>query len=245
MAVTTKQGLIDYCLRELGHPVAKINVTDEQIEDRVEEALEFFREYHYDGIEKVYLKHQLTQNDLDSKVIKLDDSLIYGVTQVHLLPSMSSTESLFNLEYQLRMQDMYNLLEADLINYTMAFSHISLMQHVLRGHKHFRYNRIKNEIHLDTRLSDFDVGDYILVECYRVLDPSEVGDVWGNQWLKHYTTALIKRQWGQNLKKFSGMQVPGGIVIDGQAIFNEANEEIESLKNELMEKSAPLEFYLG
>lgn len=245
MAVASKQGLIDYCLRELGYPVSKINVTDEQIEDRVEEALEFFREYHFDGIERVYLKHQLTQSNIDSKSISLDDSLIYGVTKVHLVPESTSTNDLFNLEYQFRIQDMYNLLDADLINYTMAHQHLALLNHTLVGHKHFRYNRIKNEINLDTSLSSMALGDYILVECYRVLDPAESTGVWSNQWLKHYTTALIKRQWGTNLKKFSNMQIPGGQVIDGQALYSEGNEEVEALKSELMDKSAPLDFLLG
>lgn len=246
MAVSSKQGLIDYCLRELGHPLIKINVTEEQIEDRVEEALEHFREYHYDGIEKVYMAHALTQQNLDTKQIQVNDSLIYGVTKVHHYGTALSTNNLFSLEYQLRLEDMYSLMGADLISYETSRQHISMLQHLLVGHKSFRFNRYTSVIHLDQDLDrQFEVGNFILIECYRVLDPSEATSVWGNQWLKHYTTALIKRQWGNNLRKYQGLQLPGGVSIDGNAIYDEANQEVEALRDDLDSKSAPLSFLVG
>lgn len=246
MAVSTKQGLIDYCLRELGHPLIQINVADEQIEDRVEEALEYFREWHYDGIEKVYLKHKLTQENLDTKQIKLDDSLIYGVTRVHQFGSGQSSNDMFNLEYQIRLEDLYNLLDSDLINYSMTQQHLTLLNRLLVGEHPFRYNRILNVIHLDQDLKrTFEVGEYILVECYRVLDPAEAPNLWGNQWLKHYTTALIKKQWASNVKFYGNMQLPGGIVIDGDSLYQEATSEIQELKDTLETMSVPLFFEMG
>lgn len=246
MAVTSKTGLIDYCLRELGYPIVQINVTEEQIEDRVEEALERFRTYHYDGIEKVYLAHQMTQENLDTKQIVLDDELIYGVTKVHHYGSALSSNNLFNLEYQLRVEDLYSLIGADLIAYETSRQHLALLEHVLVGHKQFRYNRYTNIIHLDQNLEkNFVPGTYILVECYRVLNPAETPRVWGNQWLRAYTTALIKRQWGANVKKMSNMQLPGGVMFDGQALYDEAMGEIKDLEDDLDNSSGVLEWYVG
>lgn len=246
MPVTTKLGLRDYCLRELGSPLKRIHITDEQMEDRIDQSLEFFREYHFDGIKKVYLMHQLTQQNIDEKKIVLNDSLIYGVTKVHHTGSALTTNNLFSLEYQLRVQDMYSLLGADLIQYEITFQHLSMLQHLLVGHKMFRYNRIENVIYLDQDLNrNFNAGDYIMVECYRVLDPSEATLVWNNQWLKHYVTAQFKRQWATNIKSWQGMQLPGGVTIDGDALYDEANQEINELEEELMSKSAPIEFFVG
>lgn len=246
MAVLSKTGLIDYCLRNLGFPVIPVNVSEEQIEDRVEEALEYFREYHYDGIEKVYLKHQLTQQNIDDKEIQLNDSLIYGVTRVHRYTGVASTNNMFSLEYQIRLEDIYNLLEADLINYELTQQHLTLLDRLLIGEHPFRFNRIKNIIYLDQDMSrTFKEGDYILVECYRVLDPADLPNVWGNQWLRKYTTALIKRQWATNVKFYSGMQLPGGITIDGDGLYQEAVSELAELEDQLENRSTPLFFEVG
>lgn len=245
MAVTSRTELIQYALRELGAPLIEINVAEEQIQDRVDEALEFFREYHWDGIEKTYLPIQLTQQIIDEKKIILDDSMIYGVIKIHYIGSNLSSNNLFSLEYQLRVQDLYNLIDADLINYAMTHQHLSLLNDQLIGHRPFRFNRLTNTVHLDTNMAKFDVDDYILVECYKIIDEESVPAVWNNAWLKLYTAALIKRQWGSNLKKFSGMQLPGGVTIDGAGLYQEADSEVNELKTELQDKSAPLEFFVG
>lgn len=246
MAVTSKQGLIDYALRNLGFPLIPINVAEEQIEDRVEEALEYFREYHYDGIEKVYLKHQLTQDNIDTKEIKLNDSLVYGVTRVLKYVGSKNGDAQFSLDYQIRLEDIANLVDADLINYEMTQQHLSLLNYILVGEHPFRFNRILNVIHLDQQTKrNFQVGDYIIVECYRVLDPESVEEVWGNEWLKQFTTALIKRQWATNVKFFGGMQLPGGITIDGDSMYQESISEIQELKDKLESTSAPLFFEMG
>lgn len=246
MAVTSKSGLIDYCLRHLGYPLIPINISEEQLEDRIEEALEYFREYHYDGITKVYLKHQLTQANIDTQEIKLSDSLIYGVTRVLNYGGAKNSNNMFNLDYQIRLEDMYNLLDADLINYEMTQQHLSLLNYILVGEHPFRYNRILNVLHLDQNLKkNFSVGDYIIVECYRVLDPSVAAEVWSNQWLKEYSTALIKKQWASNVKFFGGMQLPGGITVDGDSMYQEAMSEIQELKDHLDATSSPLFFEMG
>lgn len=317
MAVTTRQGLIDYCLRELGEPVVEINVDDSQLEDRVDEALEFFRLYHYDGIEKVYLKHQIrasemtlttsvannfealekitgsisgatayvakdstgtllyiksvegtfvagetitgettnstavlatnpvTLREFDNRYIEVND-LTYGITRVLPFSSASSSKNLFDLQYQLRLNDLYDLTSTSLIYYKTVMSHIALLDLELNGHPVFRFNRLQNRLYLDVNWgSDIFIDGFVVVECYRVLDPSTFTKVWGEPWLKKYTTALFKRQWGANGKKFQGMVLPGGVSIDFQGMYDEAINEIKELEDELMNKSAPLEFFSG
>jgi len=246
MAVSSREELIQYCLRELGEPLIRINVAEEQIEDRVDEALEVFREYHWDGIEKSYLPVQLTQEIIDTKVIDLsDNNLIYGVIKIHYVGTNLSSNNLFSLEYQMRVQDLYNLIQADIINYSLTQQHLSLLDDQLVGRKPFRFNRLTKQVYLDTNMANFSVGEYILIECYKIIDETVVEAVWNNSWLKHYTTALIKRQWGSNLKKYSGMQLSGGVVIDGAALYQEADGEVNELMEDLNGKSAPLEFFVG
>lgn len=246
MAVTTRQGLIDYCLRELGEPVVEINVDDQQVEDRVDEAIEFFRQYHYDGVEKMYLKTVITQEDIDRKYIEVSD-LVYGITRVFPVASGTSTsKSIFDLQYQLRLNDLYDLTSTSVVYYTQVMSHLALLDQTLNGHPIYRFNRLNNRLYIDTIWQEkMEVGNYILVECYRALDPATAPRMYGDSWLKHYTTALIKKQWGTNLKKFSGMSLPGGVTIDGDKLYQEAKDEIKELEEDLRNKSAPLEFMMG
>lgn len=246
MAVTTRQGLIDYCRRALGEPVVEINIDDQQVEDRVDEAIEYFRQYHYDGIEKVYLKHLVTEDDVAQKSIPIND-LIYGVTRVFPIASGTSTsKSIFDLQYQLRLNDLYDLTSTSVIYYSMVMSHLALLNLTLNGHPLYRFNRLTNRLYIDENWEENIVpGSYVLVECYRALDPETVPKMYGNSWLKHYTTALIKKQWAVNIKKFQGLQLPGGVTLDGDKLYQEAVEEIKDLEDGLMNKSAPLEFMLG
>lgn len=246
MAVTTRQGLIDWCLRELGEPVVEINVDEQQIEDRVDEAIEFWRQYHYDGTEKVYLKHLVTQDDVTQRSIPISD-LVYGVTRVFPIAAGTSTsKSIFDLQYQLRLNDLYDLTSTSVIYYSMVMSHLALLDLTLNGHPLYRFNRLTNRLYIEEDWTqNIAPGTYLLIECYRVLDPATAPRMYGESWLKHYTTALIKKQWGTNLKKFSGMQLPGGVTIDGDKIYQEAKDEIEKLEQDLRDKSAPLEFMMG
>lgn len=244
--VSTRQGLIDYCLRELGEPVVEINVADEQVEDRVDEAIEFYRQYHYDGIEKVYLKHQLTEEDVQNQYIPIPDH-IYGITRVFPIASGTSTsKSIFDLQYQLRLNDLYDLTSTSIIYYTQVMSHLALLDLTLNGHPIYRFNRLTNKLYIEAAWSEeMQPGTFILVECYRVLDPIQTPRMLNETWLKHYTTALIKKQWATNMKKFQGLQLPGGVSIDAQALYQEAVEEIKDLEDSLMNKQGPLEWFMG
>jgi len=246
MAVTSRQTLIDYCLRALGEPVIEINIDDQQVEDRVDDAIEYFRLYHYDGIEKVYLKHQITQQDIDNQYFEVND-LIYGVTRVFPVASGTSTsKSIFDLQYQLRLNDLYDLSSTSILYYTQVMSHLALLDLTLNGQPLYRFNRLNNRLYIDTDWQNkMAIGSYILVECYRALDPASAPKLYGEPWMKHYTTALIKRQWATNLKKFSGMQLPGGVTIDGDKLYLEAQAEIKELEDDIMNKSAPLSFSMG
>jgi hypothetical protein len=246
MAVTTRIGLIEYCLRALGEPVVEINIDEQQVEDRVDEAIEYFRQYHFDGIEKVYLKHNITQQNIDDKYIVVPD-LIYGITKVYPVASGTSTsKSIFDLQYQLRLNDLYDLTSTSVMYYTQVMSHLALLDMTLNGHPLYRFNRLSNKLYIDTVWSEkMQVGNYILVECYRAMDPADAPRMYGEAWIKHYTTALIKKQWAVNLKKFTGMQLPGGVSIDGPALYAEAMSEIKDLEDEMMNKSAPLEWFMG
>ena len=246
MSVTSRSGLIEYCLRALGEPVVEINIDEGQVEDRVDEAIEYFRQYHFDGIEKVYLRHVITQQNIDDKYIEVPD-LIYGITKVFPVASGTSTsKSIFDLQYQLRLNDLYDLTSTSVMYYTQVMSHLALLDMTLNGHPLYRFNRLSNKLYIDTVWQEkMEVGNYILVECYRAMDPETAVRMYNETWLKHYTTALIKKQWAINLKKFSGMQLPGGVSIDGPALYAEAMTEIKELEDEMLNKSAPLEFFLG
>lgn len=246
MATYTRQDFIEYCLRKLGKGVIDINVTPEQIEDRIDEALEYFRIYHFDGIEKVYLKHKITQEDTENKYITVPD-LIYGITKVYPISAGTSiSKSFFDLQYQLRLNDLYDLTSTSIIYFQQAMSHIALLDNVLNGQQLFRFNRLNNRLYIDATWEySIPIDTYILVECYRVLDPNDVPKLWNDSWLKHYATALIKKQWGNNMKKFQGLQLPGGITVDGESIYQEASQEIKDLEEELFEKSPPTAIFIG
>lgn len=246
MPITTREELKQYCLRALGAPVLEINVDDEQLEDRITDAMEHFRLYHYEGIEKLYLKHLITSTDVSNKFIPIS-SMVYGITRVLPIGSGSgSSKSLFDLQYQLRLNDLYDLSSTSVIYYNTVMSHLSLLDLILNGHIVYRFNRMQDRLYLDLDwTSDVTVGNYVIVECYRALDPDVFVKIWNEPWLKHYITAQFKKQWGVNLKKFSGMQLPGGVTIDGDALYTEAMNEIKELEDDLLNKSAPLEFYLG
>jgi len=246
MAVNSRQTLIDYCLRALGEPVVEINVDDQQVEDRIDEAIEYYRLYHHDGIEKIYLKYLVTSDDVTQKSIPLTD-LIYGVTRVFPIAAGTGTsKSIFDLQYQLRLNDLYDLTSTSIIYYTQVMSHLALLDQTLNGHPLYRFNRLTNRLYIDEDwVQNIPAGSYVLVECYRALDPTVVTRMYNEVWLKHYCTALIKKQWATNLKKFQGMQLPGGVTIDGDRLYTEAIDEIKELENDIMSKSAPLEFMMG
>jgi len=314
----TREGLKQYCLRDLGAPVLEINVDDDQLEDRIDQSLEFWRLYHYDGIEKLYMKQQIraseiviqqsiaqtfkledivrgqisgatakvskenlrsstgtlllvrnitgtfqagetiiadsgqtatlvsaTKHEYDNKYIEIDD-WVYGITRVLPFSQASSSKNLFDLQYQLRLNDLYDLSSTSIVYFKTVMSHLAMLDLELNGYPLYRFNRLQNRLYLDINWeTDIPLGDFIVVEAYRALNPAEFTKVWNENWLKRYVTAQFKRQWGTNLKKFSGIQLPGGVTLDGDKLYDEATTEIKDLEDELQNKSAPLEFFLG
>jgi len=313
---SSRQELIDYCLRSLGHPVLEINVDDDQLEDRIDEAFQFYREYHYDAIEMVYLSEKInpsliqisgvnaasfsngeritggssgataivysnvsanrmnvsrvtgtftasetitggttgttatltsiTLGNYDNRYLTTTDSVV-GVNRVLPFSSRNRGIDLFDVRYQILLNDLYSLQSTDLIYYTQVKTQLQLIQDILVGIKPVRFNRHQNRLYIDMSWEDdVEIGDYIIVEGYKILDPDTYTDVYNDYFLKTYATALIKRQWGNNLKKFEGVQLPGGVTLNGQKIFDEATEELKELKLEIQNTyQLPIDFFTG
>ena len=245
---TTRQELIDYCLRRLGSPVIEINVDDDQLEDRIDDALQFYQEYHTDATMRIYLKHQVTQDDIDNKYITLNDNILY-VKRVFPVQDTSSSSTLFDVKYQLHLNDIYDLSYiGDLVHYEMVNQYVSLLDLKLNGQSNFsRFNRHMNQLHIDMNWEDeVEVDDYIIVECMRIVDPSTYTDVYNDMFLKQYSTALIKQQWGANLIKFEGMQLPGGVTLNGRQLFDDATTEIQTIREQMqLNYELPVDFYMG
>jgi hypothetical protein len=245
---STRQELVDYALRRLGSPVIEINVDDDQIEDRVDDALQFYQEYHSDATMRIYLKHQITADDVTNGYVSLNDNILY-VKRVFPIGDSQSSINMFSVKYQLHLNDIYDLSYiGDLMYYEMVQSYISLLDMKLNGNGEFvRFNRHMNELHLDVNWeTDIKEGDYIIVECMRIVDPSSYSDVYNDMFLKQYVTALIKQQWGANLIKFEGMQLPGGVTLNGRQIFDDATEEITQIREQMqLNYEMPPDFYVG
>lgn len=238
----TRDELIDYCLRALGSPVLEINVADEQIEDRVDEGLQWFREYHPDGKRRFYIKHQITQADIDNKYIDLGQDLL-TVVRMFRVDMASASTNFFDIKYQMRLNDIADLnrFSGDMAYYEQMQQHLSLLDMKLSGEPLITFERQKDRVHFYHDGKDFVIGNYVIFEVYGDLDPdtatnSPLNSLWNHKFLKSYTTALIKRQWGQNMSKFEGMQLPGGVTISGRQIYDDAKEEIEQIMTSLEKK---------
>ena len=222
----------EFCLRKLGKGVIEINVSDAQVDDRVDEAINFYQDYHFDGTERTFYKKQITQTDKDNKYITLPDNII-GAVNIFDIGDADNTNNLFNVRYQIALNDLYTLTSQSLVPYYMAFQHLELYEQILVGKQPIRYNRHKNIFHVDMDWDKIAVDQYLIVEAYQVIDPDTFTKMYGDYWLQRYATALIKIQWGENLKKFQGMQMPGGMVMDGMSIYNEGLRDKEQLEMEM------------
>ena len=314
----TRQQFKDYCLRRLGWPVIDINVDDDQVEDRIDDALQFFHDYHFDGTEKLFMKHQVTQEDIDRRWIYCPDAVIF-VTSVFPFDDSSSSINMFDLRYQLRLHDLYDFTSVSYVSYEITMQHLRTLNLLFSGTPQFRFNRHQNRLHLDINWSsDLAPGEYVIVECYRKLEPADmpitgsfygtvgtkllegvgskfdqelvendfiklsdgrnlqirkinspteielvydldvqingvtrifkegVSDVWNDRFLKQYATAKIKYQWGSNLSKFAGIQMPGGVTLDGVRIMEEAQREIDKIEEEMQTYNVlPNEIMIG
>lgn len=273
MAISTRQGLIDYALRSLGHPVIEINIDEDQMEDRVDDAIQYFQEYNSDGTEKIYLKYQITQTDIDNCYIDLTASGVTGnvstedvsqaptesgkstrvpiensiMSVLGLFHISSSSFSMFDIRYQYVLNDLYTLGSINLQHYYITQEYISLLGQMLSPDKRLRFNRRKNRLYIDSKLSyQIRPGDYIIIEAYRILDPTVYPEVYNDILLKRYVTALFKRQWGQNLSKFQNVQLPGGIVLNGAEILSQALLDIQEIEETVINKYGPdLDFFVG
>jgi len=223
----------EYVLRRLGKPVIEINVDDDQVDDRIDEALKYYYDYHFDGTEKIYYKHVVTQQDITNKYITLPENVI-GAVNLFPIGQGLNTNNLFNIRYQIALNDLYTLTSVSMVPYYMALTHVQFLEQMLVGQQPFRYNRHVNKLYIDCDWNLFNIGDSILVEAYQIVDPTTFNDVWGDRWLMRYAYALVKMQWGNNLKKYQGMQLPGGLTFNGQQIYNEAAEEKEELEREMI-----------
>ena len=267
---TTKSTFKEYCLRNLGKGVIDINVSDDQADDRIDEALQYFAQYHYDGIEKVYLKHQITQEDVDrsktnetstatdSKDSSITASFSEGkgfipmpsavVSVIQIFPFDNvATNNMFDIRYQLRLNDLYDFSSTSVIHYQMTMEHLDFLSHILVGEKPIRFNQHQNRLYIDMDYeNDIDVGEYIIIECYRKIDPATYTDIFDDIYLKRYATALIKRQWGANLSKFSGVAMLGGVTMNGETIYSQAQEEIQKLEEQIqLSFETPIDYMVG
>ena len=256
---SSRSTLKEYALRALGKPVIEINVDDDQLDDRLDEALQYYAQYHYDGIRRTYLKYKLTAADKtrlsainpveesatdtkdtsvtttwneDNNFLVVPESVI---SVINIFPfSDKGNLNLFDVRYQLRLNDLYDFSSTSVINYDIVLRHLDFLDHILVGEKPIRFNQHDNRLYIDMDWSnDLDTDEYIVIECYRKLDPSVYTDVFNDIYLKRYTTALFKKQWGANLSKFNGVTMIGGVSLNGQQIYTEALQDIDKLEQEI------------
>lgn len=245
--VNSRQTLIDYCLRRLGQPVVEINIDEDQLEERVDDALEYFQEYHFDGVEKVFTKHIITQGNIDNEYVNTDNSVI-SVVRVLPIPSFDSfSGGFFNEEYQLRLNDLNNFSGSSLIQWSMSLRNFAEIEQLFQIAPQMHFNRKQDRVYLEADWAEkFSVGDILIIEAYKILDPNTWTQVYNDMFLKQYATALIKRQWGENLKKFQGVVLPGGVTLDGKTIYDEAVEEIRAIEEQVSLKyELPADGYIG
>ena len=243
---TTREEFKGWVLRKLGAPVIDINVSDEQIDDRVDEAVDFWRDYHYSGSQLVYLKHQITQDDIDNGYVTLPAQLL-GVSGIfNMQSSISTGGGIFNVQYQFVLNNLEDITGYNITNYFMSMQHLEFLQEMLVGKPMIRYNKHVNKLFLDSGQEGMVVGEYIIIEAYDVIDPAAYSDVWTDRWLQNYTAALVKEQWGSNLTKFTGMQLVGGVTFNGEQILSDAKEERRLMEEEAIQNLQPLSYnYIG
>jgi hypothetical protein len=263
---TSRQELVDYCLRKLGAPVLEVNVAEEQIDDLVDDALQLFRERHFDGVYQTYLKYQITQDDIDrgrakgisgvgvstttsstnisgntvnfnyyenSNYLQVPTHVV-GVNKIfHFEGSNSISSGMFSIKYQLFLNDIYYWGSTELLTYSMVKTYLEDIDWLLTTQKQIRFNKRQDRLYLDIDWSSVRAGQYFIIDCYRMLDPTDYSQVWNDSFLKPYLTALIKRQWGQNLIKFQGIQLPGGVTLNGRQMYDDAQREIDEIVSKM------------
>jgi hypothetical protein len=254
MIPQNRSDLVTYCLRKLGFPVIEINLDRDQIEDRVDEAISLWSQFHFDAVRKFYMSYQLKQADINNKWIPVEP-LVIGVNRIFTLSTdqvnsgSTNNFNMFDINYQIRLNELYDFTSADYVYFELANQHIRTLEMLFIGETPIRYNQYENKLWLDLDWQGtVSVGSYIIAEVWGTLDLTTVStnSFWNDNWLKRYTTALLKRQWGENLKKFQGVQLPGGISLNGQQIWNEADTQCTALEQELRDiYEMPPQFEVG
>ena len=262
---STRGELIDYCKRKLGAPVLEINVADEQVEDIIDDAVQFFQERHFDGVYQTFMKYKITQNDIDrgraksggvgvttttatadivgtSTTFSWEENSNYlqvppeilGVTKIfHFDGSNTITNNMFSVKYQLFLNDIYYWGSTELLSYAMTKTYLEDINFLLTTQKQIRFNKRQDRLYLDIDWSSLTVGDFIVIDCFRLLDPSDYGRVWNDSFLKPYATALLKKQWAQNMLKFQGVKLPGGIELNGREMYEDAEKDLEKIRENM------------
>jgi hypothetical protein len=239
---TTREEFKDYVLRKIGSPVIQINVSEEQTEDRIDEAISFWRDYHYDGSQMVYLKHELTQNEIDQGYVTIPANML-GVTRIFDLSSSVSTGTgIFNVQYQFVLNNLSDITGYSIQNYYMSMSHLQFLQEILVGKPLVRYNRHVNRLYIDGKKDIMVAGSHIIIEGYDIIDGETYSDVWQDRWLQNYTSALIREQWGLNLTKFTNMQLVGGVQFNGEQILSEAKADRKEMEENAISSLQPLTY---
>ena len=247
---SSRQTLIDYCKRKLGEPVIEVNVNEDQVEDRVDEALQYYQEYHSDATYRGYLKHQMTASDITNQYITISDSVLFVKRILPISSSFGQSYNFFDIKYQMMLNDIadMNNFAGDLAYYEQLQQHLSLLDMKLNGTPQVEFSRRQNRLYIFGDITDEDIqeGEYVIAETYSIVDPEAIGSVYNDMWLKQYTTALIKEQWGLNLMKFEGMQLPGGVIINGRQLYDDAQGELQDLREKIrLEHELPVDFMVG
>ena len=262
----SRNELKEYCLRQLGAPVLEINLADEQCQDLIDDAIQFFQERHFDGVLNTYLKYKITQDDIDRGTAKpdvgpgitttsatstIDGSSIQfdwkensnylqvppsviGVNKIfHFDGSNTLTNNMFSVKYQLFLNDVYYWGAVELLSYAMTKTYLEDINFLLTTEKQIRFNQRMDRLYLDIDWESMTVGDYVIMDCWTTLDPSDYNRVWNDSFLKRYLTATMKRQWGQNLIKFQGVKLPGGIELNGRQIYDDAEKDLEIIREQM------------
>lgn len=242
--------LIDYAKRKLGDPVIEINVDEDQLEDRVDEALQYYQEFHSDATLRTFLKHQVTATDISNEYITLSADITFVSKLFPISSSFNNSFNFFDIKYQMMLNDIADMqnFAGDLAYYEQLQQYLSLLDMKLNGHPQIQFARRQNRLYIHGDFADQDIqaGEFIIAEVYKIIDPNAHTSIYNDRWLKEYTTALIKQQWGMNLIKFEGMQLPGGVVLNGRQIYDDATTDLERLRELIrIEHEMPTDFFVG
>jgi hypothetical protein len=256
-SILNRTDFTDYCLRRLGAPVIQINVDDDQVSDRIDDAIQYWQDYHFDGAQKFYWIHKVTDTDITNKYLDATSAKdangnavdILGITRIFPLTDSQASINMFDLRYQLRLNELYDFTSASYINYTLTQQHLRSLELMFTGEVPIRWVRNMNRLYIDWNWGgnyEVPAGQVVIAECYGAINPDQYPNVWNDRWLKEYATALIKRTWGENMKKFGGIQLPGGLVLNGKETFDEAIEDIRRLEDDMINNySGPLEWFMN